>query len=287
MLGDADRFCGACGRERAVRFRPATAAASVVSSSSERVVGPGDWFEPTAVAPVVVPLEVESFHRRWRAIRLAVLVVIACHVLLLLVLMYDINVILLASDGNERAAAEVDGSLAAVRVMCGVTVVAWIVASVLTLRWVDFTWGQLKRSAAPLPRWDASWSAWSWIVPVVNLWMPVRVMSALLRAGHVPPGGGGESAAAPPIKVPRVFGWWWGMFVVGFSVVMLGWLVWFTAVPPESGDESFRTVEQYYAAGDVVMFPGVGLLIISGLCFLSAVGHVGRSPRWRRTPVEG
>ena len=62
---------------------------------------------------------------------------------------------------------------------------ALVVTTILLLRWVHGAWRDALNRGVRVPTWSPGWAVAWWFVPFVNLWMPLRVMSWLWRAGHL------------------------------------------------------------------------------------------------------
>ncbi|MGW0908561.1 DUF4328 domain-containing protein [Streptomyces sp. NPDC002853] len=80
--------------------------------------------------------------------------------------------------------------------------VAWALCAIAFLAWL---W-RVRINAQALsgrPLRDAwPWVYAGWIVPIVNLWIPRRIIADI------------HHASAPDHRMPRVVNWWWGLWLL-------------------------------------------------------------------------
>ena len=69
------------------------------------------------------------------------------------------------------------------------------------------------------PRLRQSWAAWAWIVPVVNLVLPKRLVDDVWRASD--PTAAPEDPGWRRRPVPSFLNWWWGLWVLHLVLVAL------------------------------------------------------------------
>ncbi len=90
-----------------------------------------------------------------------------------------------------------------------VELVAFLVAAALFLRWQARAHRNLEAFGAGRQRVGSGIAAW--LVPVVNLVAPRRIVLSLWRAGQ------------PELRTPRVFAGWWIGWVVAVIAVVAAW----------------------------------------------------------------
>jgi hypothetical protein len=92
------------------------------------------------------------------------------------------------------------------------TVPVWIVTSI----WLASIRGNAVRLAPHQVRRGAAWCWFGWIVPVVCLWFPKRMVDDVWRAtaGSLPPGHPDRREPSWPMAT----GLWWGLWVVSSAL---------------------------------------------------------------------
>jgi eukaryotic-like serine/threonine-protein kinase len=93
------------------------------------------------------------------------------------------------------------------------TLIAYIVAVVMFIRWFRRAYANLPALGAENLRFAKWWTIGAWFIPIVNLFRPKQIANDIWRGSdpeaqreHEPSWDGGH--------VPALFQWWWGFFLV-------------------------------------------------------------------------
>jgi Domain of unknown function (DUF4328) len=86
-------------------------------------------------------------------------------------------------------------------------------ASVFFIRWFHRAYANLEPLGAESLRYGKGWAIGAWFIPILNLFRPKRMADDIWRASDpkrdLADGSGWRSG-----KVPALFAWWWGIFIV-------------------------------------------------------------------------
>ena len=81
--------------------------------------------------------------------------------------------------------------------------VATVLCAIAFLAWLSRAQDNARAISGRKPRYGRPWLYVSWIVPVLNLWVPRGIVADIHRA------------SAPDERLPRALNWWWGLWLVG------------------------------------------------------------------------
>lgn len=93
---------------------------------------------------------------------------------------------------------------------------ALIVQTVVFLRWFYRAYGGLHERGVAEVRYGQNQAAWSWFVPILNLFRPKQIANDIWRAGD--PGAGASDPDRARGPLPPLLTWWWA----GWLVMNLG-----------------------------------------------------------------
>jgi len=90
--------------------------------------------------------------------------------------------------------------------------VIYIATAVLFLMWFRRAYANLHRLGITYLRHKDDWAIWSWIIPILSFWYPVRIMYEIWNET-------GEQAKklTPNFQIPEgkwVIGLWWTLFII-------------------------------------------------------------------------
>lgn len=155
---------------------------------------------PAAASPAVLPAaETPGRGLAW-AVAGASVVVMLTYVVNAVVAVTTQDALLDAAREGDVGRAE---AIAAVLGLVGIlTVVAWLVALVLTGVWLLKLRGFAERVNPHFQHGRRRWWAFGgWVVPVVSLWFPLQYLGNL------------RDALRPHTNSGSLFGWWWAAFL--------------------------------------------------------------------------
>jgi hypothetical protein len=101
---------------------------------------------------------------------------------------------------SDDRAATID---ARQRLMAFLWIIGSLVVAVLFIRWLRNAHDQAVTMDPENVRYSKPWTIWGWIVPVVLLWIPFRIVKDTWRVLV-----GSDTDSAPGFMV-----WWWGLFL--------------------------------------------------------------------------
>jgi hypothetical protein len=97
------------------------------------------------------------------------------------------------------------------------------------------------------PRWSTRWAAWSWFVPIANLFRPKTVMNDIYRGSDPELQYGDRSFASR--RVDPLLHWWWGLWLL--SHVTLRYAA-FSSNPETATLNSLSSSARAYVYSDVL-----------------------------------
>lgn len=294
---DDERFCASCGRERRAPVAAVQPSASAprlglpparpsAAPESGQSATAGDWFEPTgnpagpgvADSPEGVPDEaVAALARdvrargRWTqvAVGFSMLTMLALAAALIAesVLLGDMR------DGADVSLGRVELNDQLVAGAFGWVIVTFVASTVLLMRFVHGGTQLAVMRGVPGLEWSPRWAVLWWFMPFMNIWMPVRVLSAIYRAGWSgTPGDDGTSRRRRP---PFTFGWWCGLFVASAALFVLGMAM--------RRNEALNEYDiETLIAGDVIAATALLIAALSGVLLLFAIRTLNRTPALRQ-----
>jgi Domain of unknown function (DUF4328) len=122
-------------------------------------------------------------------------------------------------DGQRVSLQELERSDDRVATAGLLQVGTYLVCGIAFLIWYARAYGNLQRLGARGVDRSRAWAVISWFVPFANLVVPKRVMNVIWRASD-------PELPAVPIdwehnRVPAVFHWWWGLWLISTFVANL------------------------------------------------------------------
>jgi hypothetical protein len=93
------------------------------------------------------------------------------------------------------------------------TLLAFVVAAVLFIRWFRRAYANLTALGAEKLRFATWWTIGSWFIPIANLFRPKQIANDIWR-GSDPERPRDQEQAWEGGHVPALFQWWWGFFLV-------------------------------------------------------------------------
>jgi hypothetical protein len=301
---DDERFCASCGRERRAR-----AAAALPTPSTSRVglpptrlsAGPtpsgtawesgqaaatgasGDWFEPTGAPEgvdgaegvtdeAIAALE-RDVHARGRWTQVAVgfsmlaMVVLAAALYVESALLEDLR------DGVDVSLGRVELNDQVVAGAVGWLIVTFFASTVLLMRYVHGATQLAVMRGVHGIEWTPRWAVLWWFIPLMNIWMPVRVLSAIYRAGW--DGVSAQDGSSGHRRPSFTFGWWSGVFLVGTTLFVLGMTM-------RQNDALNDYDIEALIAGDVTAATGLLIAVLSGVLLLFVIRSLNRTPALRQ-----
>jgi hypothetical protein len=115
----------------------------------------------------------------------------------------------LEGDGDPAKYERVIDQLGALSSVVSLT------TAVVFLVWMRWARGNAEALLNYPHRWGQNWIFFGWVVPIVSLWIPRRIMLDLRLASDP-----AEPSRLTALPVPLI-NWWWGFFLaMGFAEVM-------------------------------------------------------------------
>jgi hypothetical protein len=94
------------------------------------------------------------------------------------------------------------------------TLIAFVVAVVMFIRWFRRAYANLPALGATNLRFQTWWTIGSWFIPIVNLFRPKQIANDIWRASD-PDRRPDQEPHWEGAHVPSLFQWWWGFYLVG------------------------------------------------------------------------
>ena len=92
------------------------------------------------------------------------------------------------------------------------TLIGFIVAAVMFIRWFHRAYSNLPALGATNLRFPTWWAIGSWFIPIWNLFRPKQLANDIWR-GSNPERPGNEYPRWEGAAVPALFQWWWAFFL--------------------------------------------------------------------------
>lgn len=282
QVEDADRFCAACGTPRrlpeaaaalATPTTPTTPAVSLpppawtaAASGASRPTSYADWSEPAAADTYPRAAPDTTFERvttraSWTVAALVVSMVASG--IAIVAYANEMTLVAALDDGRRVSLDEMETSD---NLVAGVTLLGLggsLFAAVTFLMWLHLAWVNVERRGLSGVRWSASWAVGWWFIPIMNLFRPYQVMSALWRASREPSDAPGSTAWAVR-GTSAMVGWWWALYLGASILTAL-----FSSV---RGDPTidFET----WLGADLFLIVGFGTQIAAGALAIQLVRRV-------------
>lgn len=109
--------------------------------------------------------------------------------------------------------AELGRSDARLAVVAVAQFVLFLVASAFFIRWFHRAYGNLEALGVQSLRYGKGWAIGAWFIPILNLFRPKRIADDIWRASD-PRRDPADGAGWRDTKVPALFAWWWGIFIL-------------------------------------------------------------------------
>jgi hypothetical protein len=93
------------------------------------------------------------------------------------------------------------------------TVIAFVVAAVMFIRWFRRAYANLPALGTTNLRFQTWWTIGSWFIPIVNLFRPKQIANDIWR-GSDPEERLDQEPSWQGADVPALFQWWWGFYLV-------------------------------------------------------------------------
>jgi heme/copper-type cytochrome/quinol oxidase subunit 2 len=94
------------------------------------------------------------------------------------------------------------------------TFVAFLFAIVFFIRWFRRAYRNLPALGATGLRYRSGWTIGSWFIPIAGLIIPKQIANDIWRASN-PREPANQGTLWQGGRVPDLYQWWWGFFVVG------------------------------------------------------------------------
>jgi len=94
------------------------------------------------------------------------------------------------------------------------TLIAFVVAVVMFIRWFRHAYANLPALGATNLRFQTWWTIGSWFIPIINLFRPKQIANDIWRASD-PNWRLDQEPHWEGAHVPALFQWWWGFYLVG------------------------------------------------------------------------
>ena len=94
------------------------------------------------------------------------------------------------------------------------TLIAFVVAVVMFIRWFRRAYTNLPALGATNLRYESWWTIGSWFIPIVNLFRPKQIANDIWR-GSDPSRRPDEQPNWEGAHVPALFQWWWAFYLIG------------------------------------------------------------------------
>lgn len=108
-------------------------------------------------------------------------------------------------SGDIDAAAEQNDTRQTIIGICQFAL--WLVAGIFSLIWIHRANRNARDAGATGMRFTPGWAIGWYFIPIANLWKPYQAMTEIWRASAT-----GSAEQTPP---PRLFPWWWALWLVG------------------------------------------------------------------------
>lgn len=92
------------------------------------------------------------------------------------------------------------------------TLIAFVVAVVMFIRWFRRAYSNLPALGATNLRFPTWWTIGGWFIPIVNLFRPKQIANDIWR-GSDPERRPDETPRWEGAAVPDLFQWWWGLYL--------------------------------------------------------------------------
>lgn len=95
-----------------------------------------------------------------------------------------------------------------------------LLAAGLFLSWFAVAYGNLRRLGVRGLPYSDGWAIGSWFVPFGSIWIPKRIANAIWRGRDADSDIGSESRRRGDVS--PVLQWWWGLYLAGGFVALIG-----------------------------------------------------------------
>ena len=93
------------------------------------------------------------------------------------------------------------------------TLIAFVVAVVMFIRWFRRAYSNLPALGAKELRFKTWWTIAGWFIPVINLFRPKEIANDIWRASD-PEKPGDQDPHWRGADVPALFQWWWAFYLI-------------------------------------------------------------------------
>jgi Domain of unknown function (DUF4328) len=134
----------------------------------------------------------------------------------------------------------------------------YIACGIAFLIWYGRAYRNLERLGARGLKWGKRWAIVAWFIPFANLVVPKRVMNAIWRASdpHLP----ATANHWDQIRVPALFHWWWGLWIL--SSIVANILLRDTLDAAETPDEMVATGTQFVVTDVIDIVPAILAILV-------------------------
>ncbi len=283
QVEDSDRFCAACGTPRRVEAdsegtRVAVGPAVGLPSTRPQPEAPAwtqaatptstpsyaDWSEPAR--PSTATTGGEGFERLstragWTVAALIISMLVSGFGII--AYLNEMTLVAALDAGRRVSIDELETSDSLVASAGGLAFIALLFTATTFLMWLHLAWVNVERRGLQGVRWSASWAVGWWFIPIMNIFRPYQVMSALWRASQTPSDAPGSTEWAIRGSSPML-GWWWALYLAAGVVGGL-----FSAVRGDSSID-FET----WLGADLLIMAGLALQIASGVLAIMLVRRI-------------